>query len=90
MTSSYFQNKIYKPSINTETTTVQIQSKPTNNSVTEKLLFENLDVDSMAEANHKFFNFNSNDHSNKFNDFLFLTALEEDMRSASIRNEEGL
>lgn len=84
---SYFQNKDRKPKIEAENTP-STQTKPKDYSITEKLLFDNLDEQSMSP--HGFFNFKPNEKPTKINDFIVVSTMEEELRTADVCNEEGL
>lgn len=83
---SCFQNKVRKPKIKAETPPTQTKLK--DYSITEKLLFDNLVDQSMPP--HGFLGFKPNEKSKTVNDFIILSTMEEELRTAAVCNEEGL
>lgn len=66
-----------------------VQNITENYSITEKLLFDNLEGDQSMPP-HGFFNFGSNEQPTKYNDFFLVSRMEEEWRTAGVPNEEGL
>lgn len=82
-----FQNKIRKPKANID--------KPLDSpiikdfTISEQLLLENLVDESMSP--HIFFDLKSNEKPPEvLNDYIFVSTMEEEMRTAGICNDGGL
>lgn len=88
MNFPYFQSKNRKPKVKTEDPPVR--PVPRDYSITEKLLLDNLSDPEHSMSPHGFFDFKANDKQTGLNDFIFVSTMEEEMRTAAMCNEEGL